>query len=216
MPTKDYTYRALRAASIRLLHIRTVRPDGTIEIELQEIWLSDCPQYEALSYTWGQRLLNRNIICEGKRLRVTENCLAALRRLAQRTTRYFWIDSICIDQQSILEKQIQIPYMSRIYGDADRVIVWLGEATGASDRAIQYLKDIFAAERGNIALNVANVTFNDPSSLPATANLLGTSSDHLIASFNRECIQSRPAVEEEDLTRLSSGESTLVWNLEPS
>jgi hypothetical protein len=45
-----------------------------------------------------------------------------------RGVRFFWIDSICIDQSNPDEKDIQIPLMRQIYGTADRVIAYLGHS----------------------------------------------------------------------------------------
>ena len=44
---------------------------------------------------------------------------------------YFWIDSICIDQQDVLERNHQVGLMKNIYSDADFVIAWLGSQDSA-------------------------------------------------------------------------------------
>ena len=40
--------------------------------------------------------------------------------------RVLWIDAICINQESVEEKQLQVPLMGRVYNLAKRVIAWLG------------------------------------------------------------------------------------------
>jgi len=100
--------------------------------------------YEALSYTWGARAGTLPITCfdlssdknggEGRRgvLLVTPNCDAALRHLRLRLrSRVLWIDAICIDQQSVREKNEQVPMMGDIYREAARCVVWLGTAVGS-------------------------------------------------------------------------------------
>ena len=100
--------------------------------------------YEALSYTWGARVGTLPIICcglasdknggEGSRgvVLVTPNCDAALRHLRLRLrSRVLWIDAICIDQQSVREKNEQVPMMGEIYRAATRCVVWLGTAVGS-------------------------------------------------------------------------------------
>jgi hypothetical protein len=46
------------------------------------------------------------------------------------------VDAVCIDQENLKEKAQQIQIMARIYGQASRVIVWLGEAAENSDQAL--------------------------------------------------------------------------------
>ena len=42
------------------------------------------PEYEALSYTWGEPLQNRKVFVNGQKMPVTGNLAAALRRLRRR------------------------------------------------------------------------------------------------------------------------------------
>ena len=84
------------------------------------------------------------IICDGKELGITPNCEAALRRLRQPgKPRLVWVDSICIDQTSIPERNQQVKYIGEIYGQAKQVIVWLGESTPQSEIAFKYFKGVY-------------------------------------------------------------------------
>jgi hypothetical protein len=86
---------------------------------------------------------------------VTTNLYAALLHLRNSSLeRIIWIDAICIDQKNDEERAQQIQLMAKIYSQASRVLVWLGEAADNSDQA---LKEIRAAGRKAIhSLN--NVT----------------------------------------------------------
>jgi len=53
-----------------------------------------------------------------------------------------WIDAICIHQADDVEKAGQIPLMTMIYSNAQRVIVWLGTATDGSNLALDNLKSL--------------------------------------------------------------------------
>jgi hypothetical protein len=99
--------------------------------------------YEALSYVWGS-LESPKFISIGKHnLRVTENLHKALSHLRNRSlVRIIWIDAVCINQKDNVERARQIQSMAKIYGQASRVIVYLGEAAHNSDQA---LEDIRAA-----------------------------------------------------------------------
>jgi hypothetical protein len=58
---------------------------------------------------------------------VAPNVAAAMRQLRSSCTpQVLWIDVICIDQISNVEKNHQVALMGRIYSLAQSVIVWLG------------------------------------------------------------------------------------------
>ncbi|KAI0180994.1 heterokaryon incompatibility protein-domain-containing protein [Hypoxylon sp. FL1284] len=85
--------------------------------------------YEALSYVWGASTQSHSVILNGKPFPVTDNLFAALRRLRRRDKqRVLWIDSMCINQSNIEERNSQVQMMGRIYNSAGSVIVWLGDA----------------------------------------------------------------------------------------
>lgn len=54
--------------------------------------------------------------------------------------RYFFIDAMCINQEDVLERPSQVNLMGTIYSQAILVICWIGEASGNSDRIVQWLK----------------------------------------------------------------------------
>ncbi|OAG05795.1 HET-domain-containing protein, partial [Paraphaeosphaeria sporulosa] len=70
---------------------------------------------------------DRVILCNGKHLFVTKNCVDII-NLSRRLSRPFhiWIDAICINQDDTLEKGKQVSLMSEIYRKAIQVNVWLG------------------------------------------------------------------------------------------
>lgn len=45
---------------------------------------------------------------------------------------FLWTDSICIEQDNVLEKNHQLQQMGQIYFQASRVLIWLGQATQVS------------------------------------------------------------------------------------
>jgi hypothetical protein len=104
--------------------------------------------YEALSYVAGSfDDPSQSVYVDGQLLHVTTNLHAALLHLRDRTfARIIWVDYICINQNDKEEKSRQINLMARIYGEADRVIVYLGEAANNSDQAIECIRS--AADEG--------------------------------------------------------------------
>jgi hypothetical protein len=149
-----YIYQPLGPRYIRLIKI--VRPNlwqrvcGTSEpdqpeLQLEDVSLDETPQYEAISYTWDGQQCEHPIICNGRALKTTKNCIRVLQRLKARACGRFWIDALCIDQSSTNskeEKTYQIPLMGEIYRKASRVLIWLGESTEGSRQTFQYLNDI--------------------------------------------------------------------------
>lgn len=99
-----------------------------LEVELSAHPLSDCPEYEALSYTWGKETDYKfTIKCNGHdfiALRQMHNALHAL-RLPDRP-RVVWIDAICINQSQYADKNCQLPLMQHIYRNSKRTVIWLG------------------------------------------------------------------------------------------
>ena len=96
--------------------------------------------FMALSYVWGDLSPPEKIFLQGKRKEVTPNLFAALRRLRDRCLpSLLWVDSLCIDQGNIEEKNHQIGLMSLIYAKAGRVLMWLGEEANDSGLAMRLL-----------------------------------------------------------------------------
>ncbi len=100
--------------------------------------------YEAVSYTWGAAGNTRTILLDNQEFHVGQNLWLLLHDFrvgltTQKGPARLWIDAICINQQDLGEKGLQIPKMKAIYELAQRVIVWLGPRTDDSDLAMQLL-----------------------------------------------------------------------------
>jgi hypothetical protein len=86
--------------------------------------------YEALSYVWGNPDNTLFICVDKNQFQVTVNLYSALSRLRDHSfERIVWVDAICIDQSNVEERKQQVQLMAKIYSNAHRVIVWLGEQT---------------------------------------------------------------------------------------
>lgn len=117
---------------IRLLKVLPGRERDPIVCELHYIALDHSPYYEAISYCWGSQVNSVTIDCNGQPLRITENLSAAIMALRPRgESLLVWADAVCIDQESIEEKNSQVPVMRLIYQNAAKVQVWLGHDTPA-------------------------------------------------------------------------------------
>jgi hypothetical protein len=95
-----------------------------------------------LSYVWGNVDTVRSIFIDDVQFDVTPKLYAALLQLRDTTLpRSLWIDAICIIQANEQEKAFQIQFMASIYGKANQVVVWLGEAKDNSDEALEAIRD---------------------------------------------------------------------------
>jgi Heterokaryon incompatibility protein (HET) len=99
--------------------------------------------YEALSYVWGNPDETVPIFIDDNRVfRVTKNLHSALLRLRSHSfERIVWADAVCINQADDQEKARQILRMTKIYGQASRVIIWLGEGIDDSDQAFEDIRN---------------------------------------------------------------------------
>ena len=98
-------------------------------------------RYEALSYVWGNLLETLPIYIDEDQLFITANLHAALSHLRDHSfERIIWVDAICIDQKNPKERIRQVQLMAKIYSNALCVVVWLGEDTENSARALEDIR----------------------------------------------------------------------------
>ena len=150
---EEYQYKALDRTinAFRLLAILPAwRGSSRLHCELLHADLDDLSStgfsfYEAISYTWGDLAEKEGIVLDGKHFSITQNLAAALRRFRTRKSyrnfiRVVWVDSICINQNDLIERRDQIQKMKQIYGQAAQVLVWLGPASEDSARAMDVIE----------------------------------------------------------------------------
>jgi Heterokaryon incompatibility protein (HET)/Ankyrin repeat len=134
--TKPFKHRALDLdqAQIRLFRLLPTGRWRHLAGIIANFDFKDCPEYRAVSYTWGDPSPTRQIHVEGQSLTVRENLWQFLDSARNYTQHWLWIDQICIDQFAADERNHQVSLMARIFAKASRVLVWLGiEANGSSE-----------------------------------------------------------------------------------
>ena len=108
--------------------------------------LADAPRYECLSYVWGTENSDRVLWLDREVIAISKNLDRALGRLRHETeSRFLWIDLVCINQQDLEERKQQVQLMYRIFGQAERVIAYLGEEADGSQDVPDFLRQIQAA-----------------------------------------------------------------------
>ena len=131
-----YKYQQLSNDSIRLLKLGPGIPgmSDPITCEIAEVQLCTQPEYEAISYTWGEYVSAAILVTPAGLIKIPPNLAIALKYLPLRgRPRYLWADSVCINQADITERSSQVAMMGEIFRQARSVLVWLGpgdERTG--------------------------------------------------------------------------------------
>lgn len=170
-----YQYVPLRGLEFRLVRIfrKTLE---TVRCEIIHESLAEPPEYTAISYAWGDPDEKRDIEIEHDVLdeeqemvrkaisvRVTINLYGALEALRKENRDVLvWIDGLSIDQENNQERARQVRLMSRIYGKAATVAIWLGPEANKSNTALRILKEIAETEKasGDVAGVVASYAGN--------------------------------------------------------
>ncbi|PMD37806.1 HET-domain-containing protein [Hyaloscypha variabilis F] len=112
-------------------------------------------EYVALSYCWGDPFVRRLIFVNNIPVEVTTNLEAALRALRDMKIEVLWIDALCINQEDLLERGLQVMRMGLIYSNAVKVLAWIGEKDYYSERAMNYLHvEARAQAQGGLGKNI--------------------------------------------------------------
>ncbi|KAF3762585.1 HET-domain-containing protein, partial [Cryphonectria parasitica EP155] len=135
MATDTFVYEALShpKREFRLLKIQTYNSETapSVRCELASFPLDEAPPYHTISYTWGddedkaQPIL---ILVNDRQFKALPNSEGALRQAwAYNRDLHIWIDSICINQQDISERNAQVSIMGQIYMNCEQVLACVGD-----------------------------------------------------------------------------------------
>ncbi|KAF5630081.1 het-6-heterokaryon incompatibility [Fusarium sp. NRRL 52700] len=145
-----FPYQPLKSDEQRLLLVKP-GDDDLIRVELKTVKSRTSQRFWALSYVWGARENPATIHLNGQPFSITRNLYHALYQYRRHAfdgydsdKAMLWVDAICINQNDQVEKSIQVPRMSEIYGQCERVLAWLGlvesDEEGHVSRLAQRLK----------------------------------------------------------------------------
>ena len=121
----------------RLLALDPGEAADDVSCTLAPYCLYAAPDYEAISYVWGDPTDTCDLICSGQRLTITKSLYSALcgfRLASQKRT--LWADAICINQGDLKERNAQVSIMDKIYSQARQVLIWLGVETDYDSEAL--------------------------------------------------------------------------------
>ena len=139
-----FKYSTLPDASthIRLLKVTSAEDGGIVECTISYFSIEFAPPYNAISYTWGDATATSIITLNGQKVTVRKNCDNVLRQAFWNVqSQYVWIDALCINQDDIPEKNVQVAMMGRIYKSVQRVLACVGSHDDDSEYLMQVLRD---------------------------------------------------------------------------
>lgn len=85
--------------TIRLIELEPGAPHKRMSIRISIHELEHAPEFEAISYVWGDPKDRANIVCNGKMLSITKSLANAFQRVRYiDQPRLLWADAICINQ----------------------------------------------------------------------------------------------------------------------
>ena len=140
-----YQYHPLKPASLRggefrLLTLCAGLPGSKIRCKLRHASLDSGPEYEALSYTWGDPRSSASvgslslnpprtyqILLDEGVFTITHDLHAALEQLRYTDKdRVLWVDAVCINQSDGIERMEQVKLMGKSYQRASHVLSMAG------------------------------------------------------------------------------------------
>ena len=115
-------------SSFRLLKIEPYLYENCLSCTLHHFDLQRSPNYSALSYRWGDSTTRKRLVHVNKyEHSLHENLWSFLQQSwRDKSFGYYWIDGLCIDQNNTKERSHQVRLMGKIYHNAEKVIIWLG------------------------------------------------------------------------------------------
>ncbi len=126
-PAKAYKYQALPCDSF--FRVLELLPGGEYDPVIGTMHIVDwstVPNYEAISYCWGDKNDTMPVHIDGRTVWVTKSLQSGLTHLRYRDrSRWLWADAVCINQGDIPERSQQVNMMRKIYERARSVLIWL-------------------------------------------------------------------------------------------
>jgi hypothetical protein len=140
---KPLVFEPLGISEIRLVRFtKDSKTPDQVQLQLERFQIENVPSFVALSYVWGDSKDSHAVSINNRSFGVTKNLFQALAHIydllpyseqgireASDTGQdelFLWIDAICINQENVYEKSLQIPKMTKIYSSAYTVLIWLG------------------------------------------------------------------------------------------
>ncbi len=107
--------------------------------------LEDQPDFDALSYVWGQRNSEQRIYVNGSGMSLTQNLfniLTTLRAQEINQTPRLWVDALCVNMRDIDEHGNQVRLLKQIYTSAKEVLFCLDDEKEEDGEGVKLLRRV--------------------------------------------------------------------------
>ncbi|KAH7309233.1 heterokaryon incompatibility protein-domain-containing protein, partial [Rhexocercosporidium sp. MPI-PUGE-AT-0058] len=101
----------LDRTQIRLFRLIPTERSGDLAGVITAYDFENCPEYRAVSYTWGPPDPTREISIEGQVLPIRENLWQFLDVARNLLEDWLWIDQVCINKSAVDERNHQVGLM---------------------------------------------------------------------------------------------------------
>lgn len=147
---QKYSYQSLKSGYIRLLSV--LRSGTECVYDLFSVPLDKTPPFIALSYIWDDQPRDQTLFVNNSVLKVIRNVHTMLPYLVRNTEDHcLWIDGVCINQDDVEERSLQVPFMAEIYNHAAFSLIWLGKGDEAMRKAIEHIPAVIPILESHIA-----------------------------------------------------------------
>lgn len=143
---QNFKYSSLQSDPPEIRLLEYVGNSSTFR--LHHVSLHTAPPYIALSYFWGDPTPRHSISVNGRQVSIASNLYQALATIFAAVNNgpceslwskgdnvLLWADGICINQQDVLEKNVQVKLMSDIYRRSRGTLGYLGIPSSGKDPA---------------------------------------------------------------------------------
>jgi hypothetical protein len=131
----------------------TVKTKGSLKCRLVSFDLRTCLEFRALSYKWGTSPASISIQVNSLDFYIRPHLFSFFEQVHGSCEGFLWIDAICIDQTNVSERNHQVQLMGEVYSRASEVLIWLGDAVGDSDLAMDFMLNTSSRHSGCPILN---------------------------------------------------------------
>ena len=152
-PFQLYNYIQLpEGDEIRLLRLFAYNGTKAVSCSLEVVNLNDQPEYEAISYVWGNPVKTHYVVVDDEfSIYITATLNSALQDIGKLISpgesKLLWADAICINQSDVFERNHQVWNMARIYGQAQLVVTHIpSENPDRTASAMQLATEICDAD----------------------------------------------------------------------
>jgi hypothetical protein len=176
---------------IRLIRILPGIDPEKLQCSLIHVSMDEDPQYNALSYAWREPAVfspkevddSEDLVVHSAKqgrsgkttsrvpllrifrtgLKIGKNLATFLRsaRSSETASDLIWIDAICINQEDIKERNVQVQRMRDIYKNAGEVLVWLGPQGSDTALAYEHIRMLYVTCKSDVGERVVSLEFEN-------------------------------------------------------